>query len=160
MFNFLLHTIQGQTSPTVITKTNGNDILTAFGSINIASNRSCTFSISGTEAGILHCITNSVVAERILQNAIFLHNLSICFRRSKMLNSLNIYIYCNFFYLLLAATVAEYGSKMYVFSDAVPRNDVTIRYIQAMQSEKDLTISLLLTGQCKQKRSIGKYLSK
>lgn len=107
-----------------------------------------------------YTITNSVESERILQNAIFLHNLSICFRRSKMLNSLNIYIYCNFFYLLLAATVAEYGSKIYVFSDAVPRNDVTIRYIQAMQSEKDLTISLLLTGQCKQKRSIGKYLSK
>lgn len=63
-------------------------------------------------------------------------------------------------FLLLAATVAEYGSKIYVFSDAVPRNDVTIRYIQAMQSEKDLTISLLLTGQCKQKRSMGKYMSK
>lgn len=70
------------------------------------------------------------------------------------------YIFIIFFHLLLAATVAEYGSKIYVFSDAVPRNDVTIRYIQAMQSEKDLTISLLLTGQCKQKRSIGKYLSK
>lgn len=70
------------------------------------------------------------------------------------------YIFIIFFFLLLAATVAEYGSKIYVFSDAVPRNDVTIRYIQAMQSEKDLTISLLLTGQCKQKRSIGKYLSK
>eukprot|EP00105_Crassostrea_gigas_P030488 XP_011452806.1 PREDICTED: von Willebrand factor A domain-containing protein 7 isoform X2 [Crassostrea gigas] len=106
-YNYILvYTNDGQTSPTVITKTNGNDILTAFGSINIASNRSCTFSISGTEA---------------------------------------------------AATVAEYGSKMYVFSDAVPRNDVTIRYIQAMQSEKDLTISLLLTGQCKQKRSIGNW---
>ena len=54
-----------------------------------------------------------------------------------------------------AATVAEYGSKIYVISDAVPRSDVTIRYIQALQSQKDLTISFLLTGQCKQKRSIG-----
>nr|XP_022338687.1 von Willebrand factor A domain-containing protein 7-like [Crassostrea virginica] len=106
-YNYILvYTNDGQTTPTVITKTNGNDILTAFGSINIGNNHSCTYSVLGIEA---------------------------------------------------AATVAEYGSKIYVISDAVPRSDVTIRYIQALQSQKDLTISFLLTGQCKQKRSIGKW---
>ncbi|XP_055997711.1 von Willebrand factor A domain-containing protein 7-like [Ostrea edulis] len=106
-YNYILvYTNSGQTTPTIVTKTNGNDLVSAFSSINIAANHPCSFSTSGTEA---------------------------------------------------AATAAEYGSKIYVFSDATPKNDVTIRYIQAMATEKDLTISFLLTGQCKQKRSTNKW---
>ncbi|XP_061182850.1 von Willebrand factor A domain-containing protein 7-like [Saccostrea echinata] len=106
-YNYILvYTNQGQSTPTVITKTNGNDIISAFSSINIPTNHSCTYSVSGTEA---------------------------------------------------AVTAAEYGSKIYVFSDATPKNDITIRYIQAMATEKDLRISFLLTGQCKQKRSTNKW---
>ncbi|XP_062605380.1 von Willebrand factor A domain-containing protein 7-like [Saccostrea cucullata] len=106
-YNYILvYTNQGQTTPTVITKTSGTDIVSAFSSISIATNHSCTYSVSGTEA---------------------------------------------------AVTAAEYGSKVYVFSDATPKNDITIRYIQAMATEKDLRISFLLTGQCKQKRSTDKW---
>ncbi|XP_046570368.1 von Willebrand factor A domain-containing protein 7-like [Haliotis rubra] len=59
--------------------------------------------------------------------------------------------------LQAAATVANPNSKVYVFTDASPKDAAKINYVTSMVTEKKIAVSFILTGDCsRRKRNSGR----
>ncbi|XP_071103949.1 von Willebrand factor A domain-containing protein 7-like [Haliotis cracherodii] len=54
--------------------------------------------------------------------------------------------------LQAAATVANPNSKVYVFTDASPKDAAKINYVTSMVTEKKISVSFILTGDCSRRR--------
>ncbi|XP_067685699.1 von Willebrand factor A domain-containing protein 7-like [Haliotis asinina] len=54
--------------------------------------------------------------------------------------------------LQAAATVANPNSKVYVFTDASPKDAAKINYVTSMVTEKKISVSFILTGDCSRRK--------